>query len=138
VNRGATRVGALVLGLASLGCGGSSAAPVGDGGTAGTSGGETTAGPHGCTNIEGSCSSNMGLSCEEFAGYPAATVSNFMKGCNHPNQVWSTSPCGTATSVGGCAVSTNGVCGVIWSFPPVTAADLQSSCNGLHQMFVTP
>jgi hypothetical protein len=129
---------AAALAFTVLGCGGSSGSP-GDGGGAGASGGPTTiAGPHGCTNILGSCTSNGGLSCEEWAGYDAATIAAFKNGCNHPNQVWSTGPCDLTNSVGGCEVATHGICDVIWSFPPTPASAVQMGCTGQSQMFVTP
>ncbi|HEY4188770.1 MAG TPA: hypothetical protein VGP07_27125 [Polyangia bacterium] len=118
-----------------LACGSSSGTPGGGGGATGTT---STGGLHGCTNIQGSCTSNGGLSCEEWAGYDAASVANFMSGCNHPNQVLSAGPCDTTATVGGCGVATGAVCGVIWSFAPVTASEVQTDCNGQYQTFVTP
>ena len=148
----------LALGIATVGCGGSSGTPAdggssedagggsagSGGGAAGSSGGSAgsgggaTVGPHGCTNIQVSCTSNGGLSCEEWAGYDAVSVANFMKSCNHPNQVLSMGPCDTSASVGGCGIVAPRVCAVSWANPPVTAADSRRAARGRSQMFVTP
>jgi hypothetical protein len=54
------------------------------------------------------------------------------------NGTWSTSACDTSATVGGCEVLLPSTCGVIWSFAPITAADVQPDCMGLDQSFVTP
>jgi hypothetical protein len=123
--------------FAILSCGGSSGTSGADGG-AGSGGSQTTAGPHGCTNIQGSCTSNMGAGCEEEAGFDAKSLANFKAMCNHPNQVWSDGPCDRTGTVCGCEQAVNGVCDVIWSFAPVTAAELQMGCVGTNRMLVTP
>jgi hypothetical protein len=123
--------------VAVLSCGGTSSAPGADGG-AGAGGSQTMAGPHGCTNIQVSCTSPTGASCEEWAGFDAKSLANFKAMCNHPNQVWSDGPCDRTGTVGGCEQPVNGVCDVIWSFAPVTAADLQMGCVGPNRMLVTP
>jgi len=130
-------VSAVVLAVASCGSSsGPSNTPTGGGGTSG--GSTTMAGQHGCTNVQGSCSSNNGLSCEEWAGYDAVSFSNFMKNCNHPNQVFSMDPCPQTNKVAGCEVAVNGVCDVIWSYPPTPASAVQTGCVGQSQMYVTP
>jgi hypothetical protein len=123
--------------IAVLSCGGTSSSPAGDSG-AGAGGSQTTVGPHGCSNVQGSCTSNMGVSCEELSGFDAASVARFKAGCNHPNQVYSDGACDRTGAVGGCGTVVRGTCGVIWSFPPVTAAQLQSSCVGQYLMFFPP
>src|SRR5262249_16344808 len=108
---------AIAVGLAVASCGGGSSGGSAEG-AAGTGGGSTTmGGAHGCTNVQASCSSNNGLSCEEWAGYDAASVANFMKNCDRPGQVYSTGPCDKTNAVGGCMETPNDVCAVIWSFP---------------------
>jgi hypothetical protein len=126
--------------IAALGCGGSSNGnPGGAGGSAASSSGPSTGGPHGCSTIQASCLAPSGYTCEELGGYDAASVANFMASCNHvAGSVWSTSPCDRTGSVGGCQVAVNGACGVIWSFAPITASELQSNCVGQSQVFVTP
>jgi hypothetical protein len=47
------------------------------------------------------------------------------------------SPAGATDGVG-CEVATNGVCGVIWSFPPITASELEMDCRGQYQVVVSP
>lgn len=128
---------AFLSGLAVFSCGGTSS-PAGADGGGGSGGSQSTAGPHGCTNIQGSCTSNMGVSCEEEAGFDAASLARFKAGCNHPNQVWSDGPCDRTGTVGGCGTDVNGVCGTIWSFAPITAAEVQTGCVGQYQMLVTP
>jgi len=128
---------AFLSGLVILSCGGTSSPAGGDGG-AGTGGSQTMAGPHGCTNIQASCTSPMGAGCEEWAGFDAKSLANFKAMCNHPNQVSSDGPCDRTGTVGGCEQAVNGVCDVNWSFAPVTAAELQTGCVGTNRMLVTP
>jgi hypothetical protein len=137
-----TRGLALLLALAVTGCGGSSGTPADGGGAGSSGGGSSTLGPHGCSNVQASCTSNAMTdtkSCEEFAGYDAASVGRFMSNCQHPNQVYATTPCDRTGSIGGCALAVNGTCSVEWGFGPVvTASDLQTSCAGAHGMFISP
>jgi hypothetical protein len=80
----------------------------------------------------------MNQSCEEEAGFDAKSVANFKAGCNHPKQVWSAAACDRTGAVAGCATSVGGTCGVIWSFPPVTTAEVQSGRVGVDLTLVTP
>ena len=132
---GASRLFALVgaLLLSTLACGGSSGTP---GGGAGGAGGAAAGGPQGCKDVQGSCA--VSYSCTEYAGYDAASAANFKANCNHPNQVWSATPCDRTATVGGCETAVQGTCAITWSYAPITTADVQTACVGQSQVFVAP
>jgi hypothetical protein len=132
---------AVALALTVVGCGGSGGSSSDGGGADSPVGGSSAVGAHGCSNIQGSCTSNGGtdtMSCDEFAGYDATLIATFMSHCNGANQVYATKPCDRTGAVGGCAIAVNGTCSVEWGYAPsVSATDLQTACMG-SGTFVTP
>ena len=80
----------------------------------------------------GSCRSNDGLACAEYAG--AITQQQAMAQCgNFGDTTWSDAPCARAGSVGGCQLGNDSplgaYCTTIWWYPPATAEGGMAACG---------
>jgi hypothetical protein len=126
------------------GSGGTSGAAgkTGSGGSAGDSG--TTVG--GCPDVQASCDLSASTvvpskGCIDYSGTASATLSTLQTNCVNTNQgVWSTSPCDTSGSAGGCLVVGSGGCSIKWipaaEVAGISPAMLQEECGA--GTWVTP
>jgi hypothetical protein len=95
----------------------------GEGGTSGEGGGPF--GP-GCAYV-GSCDRIDGSGCLDVGGSVDAATAE--QDCEEPGEAtWSTTPCDTQGSVGGCSRENAAGCTITWLWPPATETILAMSC----------
>jgi hypothetical protein len=138
-----------------VGNGGAGGALAGSGGTLGgagkagsdgSAGGAGTNTVGGCQNVQASCDLSTSTvvpskGCIDDSGVPSATLSNLQTTCENADQgVWSSSPCDTSGSAGGCLIVGSGVCSIKWipeaEVAGLSLATLQQECGA--GTWVTP
>jgi hypothetical protein len=139
----------------SPGSGGAAGAPGSSGGTpggAGKTGSDGSAGDSGtstvggCPNVQASCDLSASTvvpskGCVDYSGVASGTLSTLQTTCETSDQgVWSSSPCDTSGSAGGCLIVGSGGCTIKWipaaEVAGLSLATLQQECGA--GTWVTP
>jgi hypothetical protein len=113
-----------VLGLLGASCGGASTDKAVDGGSD-----TVSVSANGCADVQASCRIPIGHVCTDYAGNDLTTLGTLETLCTEQTGGWSTNPCNTTGSVGGCKASTGAACAVGWQFPPDSASAGKSACT---------
>ena len=118
----------------------------GKAGSDGSAGGPGTNTVGGCTNVQASCDLSTSTvvpskGCIDYSGVSSATLSNLQTTCENADQgVWSSRPCNTSGSAGGCLIVGSGGCTIKWipeaEVAGLSLATLQQECGA--GTWVTP
>ncbi len=125
LSRRSARWALLLLGvLGAVSCGGSSTNKAVDSGSA-----TVSVSAIGCADVQASCRIPIGNICYDYAGNDPTALGTLETTCTEQTGTWSTSPCNTSGSVGGCKATSRTACVVGWQFPPDSASVQKSACT---------